>query len=63
MSEITHFIAIPIDLTNEGLVAVEPFKCASPASAIDRAKSMWKVFGHSSGIRSHRLPRKQNDRA
>jgi hypothetical protein len=50
MSEITHFIAIPIDLTNEGLVAVEPFKCASPASAIDRAKSMWKVFGHSGTV-------------
>jgi hypothetical protein len=50
VSEITHFIAIPIDLTNEGLVAVEPFKCASPASAIDRAKSMWKVFGHSGAV-------------
>jgi hypothetical protein len=50
MSEITHFIAIPIDLTNDGLVAGEPFKCASPTSAIDRAKSMWKVFGHSGAV-------------
>lgn len=50
MGEITHFIAIPIDLTNDGLVAGEPFKCASPASAIDRAKGMWKVFGHSGAV-------------
>jgi len=47
VSEITHFIAMAIDLTNDGLVAGEPLKCASPASAIDRAKSMWKIFGHS----------------
>jgi hypothetical protein len=50
MSEITHFIAITVDLTNDGLVTGEPFKCASPASAIDRAKSMWKVFGHSGAV-------------
>jgi hypothetical protein len=50
VSEITHFIALPIDLTDDGLVAGEPFKCASPASAIDRAKSMWKVFGHSGAV-------------
>ena len=50
MSEITQFIAVPIDLTNERLVAGEPFKCASPASAIDHAKSMWKKFGHSGAV-------------
>jgi hypothetical protein len=50
MSEITHFIALSIDLTNDGLVAGEPFKCASPASAIDHARSMWKVFGHSGAV-------------
>ena len=50
MSEIAHFIAMPIDLTNDGLVVGEPFKCASPASAIDRAKSMWKEFGHSGAV-------------
>ena len=50
MSEITHFIAMSIDLTNDRLVAGEPFKCASPASAIDRARSMWKVFGHSGAV-------------
>jgi hypothetical protein len=50
MSEIIQFIAIAIDLTNDGLVVGEPFKCADPSSAIDRAKSMWKVFGHSGAV-------------
>jgi hypothetical protein len=50
MSEITYFVAMPIDLTNDGLVAGEPFKCSNPASAIDHAKSMWKVFGHSGAV-------------
>ena len=34
MSEISHFIAIPFDRTDHGLVAGEGFKCATPASAI-----------------------------
>jgi len=50
MSEITHFIAMPIDMTDGRLVPGQSFKCASPASAIDRAKSMWKVFGHSGAV-------------
>jgi hypothetical protein len=50
MSEITHFIAVPFDLTDRGLVAGEPFKCANPASAIERAKGYWKVFGHAGAI-------------
>lgn len=44
--EITHFIAMAFDLTDHGLVAGEPFKCRSPAAAIERAKGLWKVFGH-----------------
>jgi len=32
MGEISQFIAMPFDLTGGGLVAGEPFKCASPAS-------------------------------
>lgn len=50
MSEISHFIAMPFDLTDAGLVAGEPFKCATPASAIERAKGYWKVFGHSGAV-------------
>lgn len=46
MGEITQFIAIPFDLTDNGLVAGEPFKCASPASAIERAKGFWQILGH-----------------
>jgi hypothetical protein len=50
MGEITHFVAMPFDLTSDGLVAGEPYKCASPASAIDRAKGYWQVFGHAGAV-------------
>lgn len=50
MSDMAQFIAVPIDLTDHGLVAGEPFKCASPAAAIERAKGYWKVFGHAGAV-------------
>ncbi len=50
MVEISHFIAMPFDLTDGGLIAGEPCKCATPASAIERAKGYWKIFGHSGAI-------------
>ena len=50
MGDIAQFIAMPIDLTDEGLVPGEPFKCASPAAAIERAKGYWKVFGHAGAV-------------
>ena len=50
MSEIIHFVAMPFDLTEGGLVPGEPYKCASPASAIERAKGYWQVFGHAGAI-------------
>jgi hypothetical protein len=50
MGDMAQFIAVPIDLTDSGLVAGEPFKCASPAAAIERAKGYWKVFGHAGAI-------------
>lgn len=50
MGDITLFIAMPIDLTDEGLVAGEGFKCASPAAAIERAKGYWKVLGHAGAV-------------
>jgi hypothetical protein len=50
MSEVTQFIAVPIDQTDEGFVAGEAFKCASPAAAIERAKGFWKVLGHAGAV-------------
>ena len=50
VGEIIQFIALPFDRTDEGLMAGEPTKCASPASAIERAKAMWKVFAHSGAV-------------
>jgi len=50
MGEISQFIAMPFDLTGGSFVAGEPFKCATPASAIEQAKSYWKIFGHSGAI-------------
>jgi hypothetical protein len=50
MGEITHFIAMPFDRINDGLVAGEPFKCATPASAIERAKGFWQIFGHAGAV-------------
>jgi hypothetical protein len=50
MGDLAQFIAMPVDLTDDGPVAGEPFKCASPAAAIERAKGYWKVFGHAGAI-------------
>lgn len=50
MSEITHFIAMPFDLIDNGFVAGEPFKCATPASAIERAKGYWQILGHAGAV-------------
>jgi hypothetical protein len=50
MGEITHFIAVPFDLTNDGVVAGEPLKCATPASAIERAKGFWQILGHAGAV-------------
>jgi hypothetical protein len=50
MSDIVQFAAMPFDLTDNGLVAGEPFKCASPGSAIERARGSWKTLGHAGAI-------------
>jgi len=50
VGDITHFVAMPFDLTTDGLVAGEPFKCASPGAAIERAKDYWKTFGHAGAV-------------
>jgi len=46
MDEIIHFVAVPYDLTDQGLVEGQQFKCITPATAIEHAKQMWKIFGH-----------------
>lgn len=55
MSDIVHFVAAPFDLTDQGLVAGEPFECTSPAAAIERAKGYWKTFGHAGAAAFVRL--------
>ena len=50
MSSIVKFVAMQFDLTDKGLVAGEPFKCASPGAAIERAKGYWKTLGHAGAI-------------
>lgn len=50
MGNIIHFVAMPFDLTDNGFVAGEPFKCASPGDAIDRAKGYWTTLGHAGAI-------------
>jgi len=50
MSESVQFIAVSFDHTDHGLVAGETFKCATPASAIERAKGYWQIFGHAGAM-------------
>jgi hypothetical protein len=51
MGEITQFVAVPFDLTSDGLLAAgAPFKCATPASAIERAKGLWQILGHTGAV-------------
>ena len=51
MGGLVQFIAMPIDRTDHGhLVAGQPSKCASPATAIERAKGFWQVFGHAGAV-------------
>jgi hypothetical protein len=46
MSELTQFVALPFDIIDGHLVAGDPFKCASPAAAMERAQGLWRVLGH-----------------
>lgn len=50
MGDISQFIAVPFDLTDDGLIEGEQFKCATAASAIERAKGYWQVLGHSGAM-------------
>lgn len=50
MGELAHFIALPFDVIDGGVVAGEQVKCASAASAIERAQGLWKIFGHAGAV-------------
>jgi hypothetical protein len=50
MVEITSFVALPFDFVDGGLAPGEPIDCASPAAAVQRAKGLWKVFGHAGSV-------------
>ena len=50
MTEITHFMVVPFDYAENGIVAGEPIGCPSPAAAIERAQGLWKTFGHAGAI-------------
>ena len=50
MDEITHFIAIPYDRADQELVAGQQLKCATPSSAIEHAKHLWKTIGHAGAV-------------
>jgi hypothetical protein len=50
MAEITFFVALPFDFVDGGIAAGEPFECASPAAAVERAQGLWKMFGHAGAI-------------
>ena len=65
MGDLTQFIAVPIDLTEQGLVAGEAFKCASPQAAIERAKGVLEGVRpcRRSRVRPHRFSGNDHDRA
>jgi hypothetical protein len=50
MSEITYFMAVPFDYVDGAIVAGEPVKCPGPAAAIERARGLWKTFGHAGAV-------------
>jgi len=50
MGESAQFFAMPVDLTDHGLIVGEGFKCASPQAAIERARGFWQVLGHAGAV-------------
>jgi hypothetical protein len=51
MAEMAQFIAMPFDLSSDGdLVAGESLKCSTPASAIERARGLWRTLGHAGAV-------------
>lgn len=50
MADGTHFVVVPFDYVDNGVVAGEPIRCPSPAAAVACAQGLWKTFGHSGAI-------------
>jgi hypothetical protein len=50
MAGITYFVALPFDVADGSVVIGEPIECPSPATAIERAQSLWKVLGHTGAV-------------
>ena len=62
MAETVHFVAVPFDMNDDGLVAGEPSNCASPTAAITCAQGMWKIFGHAGAVAFIRADHPDNSR-
>ena len=50
MAGITYFVALPFDVADGSVVVGEPIECLSPAAAIERARGLWKVLGHTGAV-------------
>jgi len=50
MAGITYFVALPFDFVDGGIAAGEPIKCPNPATAIQSAEGLWKIFGHAGAV-------------
>jgi hypothetical protein len=50
MAGITYFVALPFDVADGSVVAGEPIECPTPATAIERAQGLWKVWGHTGAV-------------
>jgi hypothetical protein len=50
MIEVTYFVALPFDASDNGMIAGEPVACPSPAAAIGRAQGLWKILGHAGAV-------------
>jgi hypothetical protein len=50
MRDIVQFVAMPFHITDRGLVPGEPFKCATPDAAIERAEGYWRTPGHAGAV-------------
>jgi hypothetical protein len=50
MAEFAHFVAVPFDMSSDGLAAGEPASCPSPTAGIACAQGLWKVFGHAGAV-------------
>jgi hypothetical protein len=50
MTEITYFMVVPFDHVDGGLLPGDAIRCGNPVAAIERAKGLWKTFGHAGAI-------------